>query len=175
SLGYKKEWFLQSAPTYFDISSLQTTMALTGYSPFNRSLWRAFDQMLNDDVTSRRRLFPYWMDIPSEHSLNLGSALGEIENTPEKFAVSVDVSHFKPDEIKVNLTGNELTIEGKHEEKSDEHGTIQRSFVRKYLLPEDANLESLRSSLSNDGHLSIEAPKKTAALTQSRAIPIGRG
>ncbi|GMR54302.1 hypothetical protein PMAYCL1PPCAC_24497 [Pristionchus mayeri] len=149
-------------------------MSLTGYSPLGRSMNRAFDQMFNDDFF-RGGVCPYWARIPHERSFDLGSALGGVQNTPEKFAVSVDVSHFKPDEIKVNLNGNELTIEGEHEEKTDQHGTIKRSFVRKFVLPEDTNLDSLRSSLSDKGHLTIEAPKKTQALTQSRAIPITRG
>ncbi|GMS95932.1 hypothetical protein PENTCL1PPCAC_18107, partial [Pristionchus entomophagus] len=152
-----------------------SAMSLIGYSPFDHSVRRAFNQILNDDFLPHCSLFPYWRNIPSDHSLNLGPALGEVEDTPEKFAVSVDVSHFKPDEIKVNLNGNELTIEGNHEEKSDHHGTIQRSFVRKYVLPDDTNLDSLRSSLSDNGHLSIEGSKKTQALTQTRAIPITRG
>lgn len=50
-----------------------------------------------------------------------------------------------------------------------------RSFVRKYILPDDANVDSLRSSLNHKGHLTIEAPKKTQSLTQPRAIPITRG
>ncbi|GMS93711.1 hypothetical protein PENTCL1PPCAC_15886, partial [Pristionchus entomophagus] len=152
-----------------------STMSLIGHSPFDRSVRRAFNQMLNDDFFPHGSHFPYWRNMPNEHSLSHGSALGEVEDTPEKFAVSVDVSHFKPDEIKVNLNGNELTIEGNHEEKSDHHGTIQRSFVRKYILPSDTNLDALRSSLSDKGHLSIEAPKKTQALTQAKAIPITRG
>ncbi|KAF8375566.1 hypothetical protein PRIPAC_81995, partial [Pristionchus pacificus] len=95
---------------------LLSTMSLIGYTPFDRSLRRAFDHMFDDDFLTHRSLFPYWRNIPHDHSLNLGSALGEVENTSEKFAVSVDVSHFKPEEIKVNLNGNELTIEGDHEE-----------------------------------------------------------
>ncbi|GMR54332.1 hypothetical protein PMAYCL1PPCAC_24527 [Pristionchus mayeri] len=100
-------------------------MSLTGYSPLGRSMNRAFDQMFNDDFF-RGGVCPYWARIPHERSFDLGSALGGVQNTPEKFAVSVDVSHFKPDEIKVNLNGNELTIEGEHEEKTDQHGTIKR-------------------------------------------------
>ncbi|GMR42582.1 hypothetical protein PMAYCL1PPCAC_12777, partial [Pristionchus mayeri] len=156
-------------------TSIYSAMSLIGYTPFDRSILRAFDQILNDDFFSNRSVFPYWRNVPAEHSFNLGATLGEIENSSEKFAVSVDVSHFKPDEIKVNFMGNELTIEGNHEEKNDECGTIQRSFVRNYILPDDSNLESLRSTLSDKGHLTIEAPKKTESLTQSRAIPITRG
>ncbi|KAF8374986.1 hypothetical protein PRIPAC_81415 [Pristionchus pacificus] len=148
-------------------------MSLIGYNPFD--VRRAFEHMFDDDFATHRSLFPYWKHVLPENAFNLGSALGEMENTPEKFAVSVDVSHFKPEEIKVNLNGNELMIEGDHEEKTDKHGTIKRSFVRKYTLPADTNVESLRSSLNDKGHLTIEAPKKTQALTQSKAIPITRG
>ncbi|GMR48519.1 hypothetical protein PMAYCL1PPCAC_18714 [Pristionchus mayeri] len=89
-------------------------MSLTGYSPFGRSMNRAFDQMFGDDFF-RGGACPYWARIPHERSLDLGSALGEGPEHPEKFAVSVDVSHFKPDEIQVNLNGNELTVEGRRE------------------------------------------------------------
>mgnify|MGYP002062432305 CR=1 FL=1 len=148
-------------------------MSLIGYSPFDRSMARVFRDMFDDGYD--RAIFPYWRNVAAENALSIGSALGEVQNTAEKFAVSVDVSHFKPEELKVNVNGNVLTIEGKHEEKDDQHGSIQRSFIRKYTLPEDANMESLRSSLSDKGHLCIEAQKKTAALEQSRAIPITRG
>ena len=152
-------------------------MSLIGYNPFaaDRGMQHMWRDMFDDMRRLERSVYPYWRHIAPENAFNLGSALGEVENTPEKFAVSVDVSHFKPEEIKVNLTGNELTIEGHHEEKNDRHGSVQRSFVRKYTLPEDANLEALRSSLSDQGHLSIEAPKKTQAIEQARAIPITRG
>ncbi|GMR46510.1 hypothetical protein PMAYCL1PPCAC_16705 [Pristionchus mayeri] len=75
-------------------------MSLIGYTPFDRHMRRAFDRMFDDDFYS---VHPYWNRVPAEHSLNLGSALGAVENTNEKFAVNVDVSHFRPDEIKVEM------------------------------------------------------------------------
>ena len=47
--------------------------------------------------------------------------------------------------------------------------------MRKYTLPEDVNLDAIRSAISDKGQLTLEAPKKTAAIEQSRAIPITRG
>jgi hypothetical protein len=35
------------------------------------------------------------------YAVTLASAVGNVENTGEKFAVSVDVSHFRLDELKV--------------------------------------------------------------------------
>ncbi|GMS93886.1 hypothetical protein PENTCL1PPCAC_16061, partial [Pristionchus entomophagus] len=116
--------------------------------------------------------FPYWGNVHHLNSLRYGSPIGEVVNTPEKYAFTVDVSHFKPEEIRANLAGNELTVEGSHDEKTDQHGTIQRSFIRKYTLPDDANLKSIRTYLTPNGHLTIEASKKTNDLVQSSAIPI---
>jgi len=49
--------------------------------------------------------------------------------------VNLDVTHFKPEEISVKVVGNQVTIEGKHEEREDDHGLIQRYFKRTYILP----------------------------------------
>ncbi|XP_018321195.1 protein lethal(2)essential for life-like [Agrilus planipennis] len=91
----------------------------------------------------------------------------------DKFQVNLDVQHFKPDEIKVTATGdNTITIEGKHEEKQDDHGYISRHFVRRYVLPEGHDLNQVVSNLSSDGVLSITAPKKSQEGKEERAIPI---
>jgi HSP20 family molecular chaperone IbpA len=63
----------------------------------------------------------------------------QVQNDNEKFAVKVNCSNFRPEELKVNVKGRELVIEGHHEEKSDGQGRIERHFVRKYALPKDAN------------------------------------
>ncbi|GMR46322.1 hypothetical protein PMAYCL1PPCAC_16517, partial [Pristionchus mayeri] len=158
-------------PVPFVSTLVLPPMSLVRKKPFDRELIRAFDQMFEDE---QRNIFaPCWRGLPSEIALSLGCS-GGVENTREKFAVHVDVSHFEPEEVKVILSGNELTIEGHHEEKSDEYGSMKRSFVRKFHLPEDAHLDSLRSSFSDKGVLSVEAPKKTLEETESRVISIKR-
>lgn len=79
----------------------------------------------------------------------------------DHFQAKLDVQQFKPEELTVKVNDdNTVTIEGKHEEKPDEHGFISRHFVRKYILPEDCDVQKVQSSLSSDGVLSIFAPKK---------------
>lgn len=90
-------------------------------------------------------------------------------NDKDKFAVSLDVSHFRPDEMTVKVDGRLLTVEASQEEKS-EHGYMQRSFVRRYTLPDDVDVNAIKSGLSNDGHLTIEAAK--TGQETSRNIPI---
>jgi len=90
-----------------------------------------------------------------------------------QFQASIDVQQFKPEEITVKQSGNTVTIEGKHEEKQDEHGYISRHFVRRYELPEDCDFQKVQSKLSSDGVLSITAPKKPEGQQEEyKTIPI---
>ncbi|KAK6021385.1 hypothetical protein OSTOST_12942 [Ostertagia ostertagi] len=50
----------------------------------------------------------------------------------------------------------------------------QVSFVRSWTLPENVDLDAVRTQLNDAGHLSIEAPKVTETSNQRRAIPIER-
>ena len=43
-----------------------------------------------------------------------------MKNDEKAFEVSLDTHHFRPDELKVNVHDNVLSVEAKHEEKSDD-------------------------------------------------------
>lgn len=97
-----------------------------------------------------------------------------VEKLDDKgFQFRVDVKHFKPEEISVQLKDNVVVVEGKHDEVSDEHGTISRHFVRKFGLPDGViNMEKLQSTLSADGVLTITAPKLESVESKAKTIPI---
>ncbi|GJQ78327.1 hypothetical protein Trydic_g22162 [Trypoxylus dichotomus] len=96
-----------------------------------------------------------------------------ISQDKDKFQVNLDVQHFRPEEITVKITGDSMiTVEGKHEEKEDEHGYISRQFVRKYHLPEGHDVQNIQSKLSSDGVLTIVAPKIDTVPTEDKTIPI---
>ncbi|KAL3283626.1 hypothetical protein HHI36_006765 [Cryptolaemus montrouzieri] len=92
----------------------------------------------------------------------------------DKFQANLDVQQFKPEEITVKATGNNtITIEGKHEEKQDDHGFISRHFVRRYVLPKDCDYTKVESKLSSDGVLSITAPRiQDDKSVEHKSIPI---
>ncbi|XP_030756506.1 protein lethal(2)essential for life-like [Sitophilus oryzae] len=91
----------------------------------------------------------------------------------DKFQARLDVQQFKPEEVTVKVTGdNVLTIEGKHEEKPDEHGFISRHFVRRYVLPKNYDIEKVESKLSSDGVLTISAPQIQAEAVEHKTIPV---
>lgn len=91
----------------------------------------------------------------------------------DKYQVTLDVQQFAPDEITVKVTGNNtITVEGKHEEKQDEHGFVSRQFIRRYVLPDGHDINNVVSSLSSDGVLSITAPRVGESGEEHRNIPI---
>lgn len=97
-------------------------------------------------------------------------------NTNDKYQIMVDVSHFNPDEISVKMIENAIVVTGKHEEKADNYGYVSRQFQRKYMLPGDIEPETVSSTLSADGILTIQAPRKKLQISDSpdagRSVPI---
>ena len=88
-----------------------------------------------------------------------------VKNDDTKMEISLDTSQYRPDELKVSVSGGSITVEGKHEEKAED-GTkmVSRQFVRKYSLPPGAKPEDVNSNLSSDGVLVITANKSNPAI-----------
>ncbi|XP_052872085.1 protein lethal(2)essential for life-like [Anopheles cruzii] len=97
----------------------------------------------------------------------------------QRLQITLDVQHFAPHEITVKTVGGTVVVEGKHDEKQDEHGYIARHFVRRYVLPDDHDPKDVISTLSSDGMLSIVSPRKApppapAETVHERTIPVQR-
>ena len=88
-----------------------------------------------------------------------------------KFETKLDVSGFKPEEIKIQLHGKELIVCGK---RTLEDGGANRSrgFSHRVLLPEDVVVSSVRSRLSKEGLLMVEASRDPALLPRERAVDV---
>ncbi|XP_026733972.1 protein lethal(2)essential for life-like [Trichoplusia ni] len=97
-----------------------------------------------------------------------------ITSNKDKFQVNLDVQHFSPEEITVKTVDGYVIVEGKHEEKKDEHGFISRQFTRRYALPENCDPATVESRLSSDGVLQIIAPKVASTGKNERSVPIAQ-
>ncbi|XP_050357200.1 protein lethal(2)essential for life-like [Nymphalis io] len=98
-----------------------------------------------------------------------------IKSDSDKIQINLDVQHFAPEEISVKTVDGFIVVEGKHEEKKDQHGYVSRQFVRRYALPEGTLPETVESKLSSDGVLTITAPKKVPeAIKGERKVPIAQ-
>nr|XP_056716217.1 alpha-crystallin B chain isoform X2 [Euleptes europaea] len=103
----------------------------------------------------------------------LENRFSEMRLDKDKFYVNIDVKHFSPEELKVKVLGDVIEIHGKHEERQDEQGFVAREFNRKYKIPTDVDPLSITSSLSSDGVLTVNGPRKPTEVPE-RTIPITR-
>ena len=100
-----------------------------------------------------------------------GSKPEEEEANDGKFRAKLDFSGFKPEEIKLQLRGNELNITGKQISEGDEC-YLSRDYSRRILLPDDVDLSSVTSRLSKEGLLTIEASRDPALLLHERSVDV---
>uniref|UniRef100_A0A914EF67 SHSP domain-containing protein n=1 Tax=Acrobeloides nanus TaxID=290746 RepID=A0A914EF67_9BILA len=102
-------------------------------------------------------------DWPLLRSPNYSGVL-HVSNTPYNWEIGLDAIAFKPSEIKVSVRphehGHELLVEGSHEQRDDEHGSIAREIRRICHIPDDVDTNTIVANLFPNGLLSIKADKK---------------
>ena len=101
----------------------------------------------------------------------------KVKENDNKFEVTLDVPQYRPEELKVTVVNNVLSIEGKHaEDKSDKgeeaafSSSVMRQFSRKWTLPSQCDPDQVISNLSSDGILMVTAPKMALTHDQQKAI-----
>ncbi|KHJ77835.1 Hsp20/alpha crystallin family protein [Oesophagostomum dentatum] len=95
----------------------------------------------------------------------------QVTEDESKLSLTLDVSQFKPEEMKVSVDGRTIIVEGKQKAK-DEQSYSMTSFVRHWILPDNVDVEQIHSSLTSEGSLVIEAPKVVKPVKTTRSIPI---
>jgi len=102
------------------------------------------------------------------------SKVFRVTDGPEKLELSLETSGYKPDELRVTAGEGVVSIEGKHEEKSEAGKVmVSRQFQRSFALPQGAKPEEVVSNLSKDGLLIVTVPRKKPAITEEkRNVPI---
>ncbi|CAH0389349.1 unnamed protein product [Bemisia tabaci] len=88
---------------------------------------------------------------------SINSPLIQEDGDNKMLKLRFDVSQYQPEEIIVKTVDNKLLVHAKHEEKTDSK-SVYREYNREFLLPKGTNPESIKSSLSKDGVLTVEAP-----------------
>ncbi|KAF8771214.1 protein lethal(2)essential for life-like [Argiope bruennichi] len=116
--------------------------------------------LLDEDLLSPT-LYRGFLIHPRTQNSIATSGQSEVKNDEKQFQVSLNVKQFKPEEIEVKIVDNYVVIHGKHEERNEEDGSFStREFTRRYMLPQNCEGDTVTSTLSPDGVLSILAPKK---------------
>ena len=160
-------------------------------------LWDPFD----NNYSSRRQLFPFgggfnrrqqylspfdlmehqidrsmaMMDRLFDNDMNiqLRDHVGKLAmNEKGEFTYKVDASGFRPEELKVELQGNEIVLQGEHKEQNDGE-SVHRQFIRRVLIPDQIQRESIKCDLDNRGRLCVSGKSKIPeGQGQTRSIPI---
>uniref|UniRef100_A0A914E7B0 SHSP domain-containing protein n=1 Tax=Acrobeloides nanus TaxID=290746 RepID=A0A914E7B0_9BILA len=118
-------------------------------------LSRVLDAFFDDSLTPRVRDFAGHLTVKDNGD----------------FEYKVDASGFRPEEVKVDLEGNDIIITANHEEKR-EHESVTRHFTRRIRVPEHIQKDSIQCDLDKRGHLQITGHGDK--ITKPKRIPIYR-
>lgn len=91
--------------------------------------------------------------------------------------IDLDLTGYKPEDVKVTLKDRVVTVDAKLEEIGSDGSRLYQETSRKFTLPEEVDIESLKSLFSTeDGILTIEAPYKNPPKLEKgpTEIPINR-
>src|SRR5262252_466716 len=100
----------------------------------------------------------------------------DIQETDHEFILKADLPDVKKDDVKVELEGGVLTIEGERRQEKEEKGKrfhkVERSygtFVRHFTLPAEVDGPNVKAEFK-DGVLNVRLPK--AANAKAKAIDV---
>ena len=90
-------------------------------------------------------MFPRRWMLPSLHKSDLfrdmdlfkekDSEVIRLKEDADQLEVSLDTSQYRPDELRVSVSGREVCIEGRHEEKNEDGSRmVARQFVRRFVF-----------------------------------------
>ncbi|KAK1787536.1 hypothetical protein P4O66_016034 [Electrophorus voltai] len=124
---------------------------------------RIYDQNFAEALSPQDLMVPvlyhgYYIRPRITKQLDRGFSQVEIED--DWYRVQLDVCQFTPDEMSVRTVDNLLEVSGRHAQRIDQHGFVSREFTRTYILPVGVDPLLLQVSLSHDGILCVQAPRK---------------
>nr|ACO15296.1 Heat shock protein homolog [Caligus clemensi] len=145
------------------------------FKNFDESVRKTHEEMDRQMAPLRPQL-PNWA-IPNESRDSWAPMIAhskddqviKIKDENEKFEIAMDVSQYRPEELKVTTFNDTISVEGQQEQKTGDGVTesfVTKQFSRKWSLPPQCRSDSVVSNLSSDGVLIITAPK----ISPDRAI-----
>jgi len=103
----------------------------------------------------------------------------DITETDKEFRIVADLPSVNPEDIKVEVSGDNLVISGKSEEEKEEKDKtwhrIERhsgSFYREFELPKGADADKIEANCKN-GTLTVKIQKKPEAQNKTIAVKSG--
>lgn len=121
---------------------------------------------------------PFWPSLRTPEVMAPRIPAIDVYEDKDAIVVETELPGMKKEEIEVKLTGDVLTISGKHESESKverkSYFRAERSasaVTRTIRLPVEVQADKMTAQLKN-GVLEIRAPKSEAAKASSRDVPV---
>ena len=103
----------------------------------------------------------------------------DIQETEKEYIVKADLPDVKKDDVKVELDGDMLTVEGERKQEKEEktkrfHRTERAygKFVRRFSLPTHVDGGNVKAEFK-DGVLNVHLPKTEAAKPKAIEVKVG--
>lgn len=131
--------------------------------------WSPFQEL---DALERRmrRLF----DAPGFPVAQVPAA--DLYETDDQFVLEMEVPGFKEEELRVEVSDHTVSVKGEREEEKEKkektfllHERLEKSFERRFALPEEADAQKLAATFAG-GVLKLTAAKTPGEATRSIAI-----
>lgn len=140
--------------------------SLTTYHPFGDlgELWTRLDRVFDDLIDGGHRSHRLAVDVIEED---------------DRFLMRADVPGIKPEDVKIEVEGETLTVSGAHEEskeEKEEDSYVRRerrygSFSRSMLVSPGLDASSVEATMS-DGVLEISIPKPKDAEQNGKTVEV---
>ncbi|XP_048777307.1 major egg antigen-like [Ostrea edulis] len=112
-------------------------------------------------------------DLRLTEDFNVNNPVHQDVYGNRRFQLEFDLHQFKPEEIRIKTSGNQLSVHCKQEDKENGR-SVFREYNRQFVLPKEVNPEHLTSKLSGGGTLTITAPLPALAGPRERLIAIDK-
>jgi HSP20 family protein len=150
------------------------------WDPFRTvSRWDPFREL--EEMSERlNRLMGRTMPSLGEEALVAAewAPIVDIEETDKEYLIKAELPEVKKEDVKVNIKGGVLTLEGERKQEKEEKGKkfhrIERSygkFMRCFTMPEDADEKKITADFK-DGVLKVHVAKSEVAKPKAIEVKV---
>jgi len=117
------------------------------------------DELLNDPLIAKRRGSTEVLNTRKMKTLFL-----DYPDTGRRYKLRFNVAGFEPKDVFVTTDGDRIVVRATKSEEDESGATVQREYCRKIQKPKDVDPTKIKSYLTSDSILIVEAPLPPTSL-----------